>query len=141
MTLSKATVRTICDAIRDAKETEVCGFLAGNMTEDQVYVEYARPVRNVYDSNSVFAICQEDYSAALADLKSRCAIVGVYHSHYLAAHLSRRDRSNIVLHPFFWLIVATSPHSFNLKWKCFRPRREAITRVLVEFDDGPSGSQ
>lgn len=132
MILSEAAVRSIRDGVRDANEAEVCGFLIGTTTGNHVQVEYGRQVRNIYGLRHTFAICQEDYRAVLAEVKSsHSAIVGVYHSHHGVTSLSCRDRRNMGLRPFFWLIVGTSQGSDNLKWKCFRATGAAIERFPV----------
>lgn len=135
MTLSRIAVGAICDAVRKPNEAEVCGFLFGCGAREQLRVEFARQAQNIYGSRSAFAICQQDYKAALAEVDSRCGIVGIFHLHPGVALPSCADRRSMALHAFYWLIVGIPPHSRVLKWKCFKPTRKGIVRVFLQFED------
>jgi proteasome lid subunit RPN8/RPN11 len=131
--LSSVAVRSIRKAVQT--DVEVCGFLVGHKTREQVCVEYARPVENIYDSKIAFAIGQEEYNAVLSEVDSHSRVVAIYHLHHGSPHLSCTDRHNILLYDLSWLVVSVSEKSRELRWKCFTPSRETIKRVAVKFDE------
>jgi proteasome lid subunit RPN8/RPN11 len=134
MKLSGRAARTIHEAVREANGVEVCGFLLGQTSGEYLHVERARTAENIYDSKVAFAISRAEYTAVLSELRFPTAIIGVYHHHYGAPHLSCSDRHSMLLHQLPWLIVGISDKVKLLLWNCFRPVGDNITRVTVEFE-------
>lgn len=137
MKFSNSAARSICEAVREAREVEVCGFLVGHITGEQIRVERARPVQNIYGSKLAFAVSEEEYKAVLSELNYPSIIVGLYHLHHGPPILSCTDRNNVLLHEFAWLIIGVSGRSEKLQWRCFKAKRGIIRRLAVEFDEEP----
>jgi proteasome lid subunit RPN8/RPN11 len=142
MKLSKLALHSIREAVREANNVEACGFMLGEATEEEIFVTHARPAENIYGSRTAFAISQEEYGAVIAEAAFPRSVLGIYHLHFGATDLSCMDRHNVLLRPFFWLIVGAMQGSRDLRWRCYGSNRGGIARIALEFDeDIPCGSE
>jgi proteasome lid subunit RPN8/RPN11 len=135
--LSKSAALSIGEAIADADNREICGFLLGYRRDKRIHVDGIRLTENIYRDRNSFAISQKEYDAALKTASAGAWVVGIYHSHYGSADMSCADRKNIKLHPFVWLIVgiAGQPGDYIYNWKCFKQNNDRIEEVRVSMMD------
>ncbi len=138
MRIARSAIQTMSDAIVAARGAyEVCGFLFGNVTPEEVRVSEARPAENILRSRTGFGILADEFRAAREHSGPTVSLVGVYHSHPAGnTHLSWQDRRNAMSLAYFWLTVGLSscPESFRPRdCRCYVFTAGRLQRVGIDF--------
>jgi proteasome lid subunit RPN8/RPN11 len=134
LVLGEGALQHITRAVRAAEQSEICGFLFGQVAANRAYIQEARAAENIYHSRTSFAISPREHATAVAGATNGNGLLGIYHHHFGPARPSRPDRASMRLQSLIWLIIGRPENpTFNLEWRAFQQGVAGIQRLKILF--------